>query len=726
MNVIAIRQRTDEVYPPHDDGGELGVISLKWLFAFLIRRWMLIASVGFVVFVASLTTILLQPDRYTATALLLVNGGQDRALSPEQMINGDITPSVPAVDSQLEVLRSEMLAGRLVDALNLASDPEWNPFLAPSASSAGQVIPGANQEQVRRVVVRNVMSATAVQRRGLTYAAEVSVTSLNPQRSAEMANGLVELFRQYQLEARIASSQRANEWLAARVQVLRADVQAKEAAAERYRADHGLISVQGALLTEQQTTQLQADIAQARADLAATEARYLQVQQDSANGVSGESIASVLNSGLVSNLRQQEAEIARRQADYESRYSPLHPALVNVRAEREDIRVQIAAEIGRILTGLRGDVDVARARLNTLETNMAQLRGELVGNNEELVTLRELEREAGAARSVYESFLQRFHEIAEQGSMRSAPAELVSAAGVPTGPNSPGTAFAVLVSLVLGLGIGLVAGFLAQALDEGFGDADEVERKLGIPALAIVPRLRRSELRELPVTSRHPAAYLLERQMSAFTEACRVLRTTILFAAGQPRTQVVAICSALPSEGKTTLSISLARVSALSGQRVLLVDCDLRRRSVKDVLDFEPPAGLLQVLAGEDDWRQVMYLDEATGMHVLPLSDSGFTPKDVFGGEDMTRLLDDVRASFDLIVLDCAPVLAVADTRVVVAKADCAVMVTRWQKTPVRAARSALQQLQNAGAHVRGVALNGVDRRVPGYYSYPVYEFRET
>jgi capsular exopolysaccharide synthesis family protein len=216
---------------------------------------------------------------------------------------------------------------------------------------------------------------------------------------------------------------------------------------------------------------------------------------------------------------------------------------------------------------------------------------------------------------------------------------------------------------------------------------------------------------------------MLERQMSAFAEAFRVLRTTILFAAGQPKTQVVAVTSALPGEGKTTISLCLARVAALSGQRVLLIDCDLRRRSLKEVLDIEPPVGLLQVLSGEASWRQAIYLDEASGMCVLPVSGSGFTPKEIFGAEDMSRLVSDLRGSFDLIVLDCAPVLAVAETRVAAARADCVVVVSRWQKTSMRAVRSALQQLSDAGANVRGVALNGVDRHVPGYYSYPTYDF---
>ncbi len=724
MNVIPLRQRSEDAYRPPDEGGELGLISLKWVFSFLLRRWMLIGAVAFLVAVACFSYFALQPSRYTATSLLMLQGDQERVLSPEQMVAGGATPNQQVADSQLEVLRSRMLAGRLVDDLNLIEDPEWNAALArrnAGRTSSGEVDPAVE----RQSVIGAAAAAIVVRRRGLTYAAEVSVTSESPERAAQMANRLVELFQLYQTESRIRGAERANDWLSHRLTELRRDVQEKEEIAEAYRARTGLITTEGSLLAEQQTTDLQAQVLEARADLAEKEARYFQVQQMTASGQSVDAIAGALQSNVITQLRSQEAEIARRQADFESRYGDAHPLVVNVRAEREDIRNQIDAEIRRVTGSLRSEVEVARARLRTLEDSMSVMRGELAGNNEEMVQLREYEREAAAARAVYEAFLQRFHEIADQGNIGAAPAELVSAASVPLDRSSPKLPMAFVIAIALGLGLGLAAGFLAEALDEGFSDTDDIERKLGVGALAMVPKLRRSELKQLPLASQTPAAYLMGRQVSAFTEACRVLRTSILFAAGKPKTEVVAITSALPDEGKTTMSICLARVSALSGQRVLLVDCDQRRRSVKEVLDFEPPVGLMQVLAGEVDWREATFLDDASGMHILPLSNAGFSPKDVFGSEEIDRLLAELREEFDLIVLDCAPVLAVADTRVIAAKSDCVAVVTRWQKTPIRAVRAALEHLQSAGAKIRGVVLNNVDRRMQGYYSYPMYEFRE-
>lgn len=727
MNIIPIRQPSEEILPaaPQEEQGDLGLFSLKWVLAFLIRRWLLIAATALLVFVVCFTAFLFERPKYTSTALVIINPGTERVLSQDKMVAGGVesVPAAALVDSQLDVLRSPMLIGRLVDSLGLTRDPEFNGSLPRGDASAAEVqrliaeqeADPVRRARVRQSVINAVAGAISVERRATSLATEISVQSENPERAAQMANRLVDLFIEYQLEARFQAAERANSWLATRLRELRNDVAEKDAAVQRFRVQSGLLSAQGTLLTEQQTSDIQASVLAARADLAEKEARYRRVQEVIDSGESPDAIVGIMGSEVISSLRSREADIARRQAELEERYGDAHPAVQNIRAERRDIQAQIQAEVQRVAASLSNEVDIARARLATLQGNMDVVRGQLQGNNQSLVTLNELQREADAAAAVLQAFTQRFHEITDQGSMRATSAQLVSAATVPNNRSSPNLMIAFLLSMGLGLGIGLAAGFLAESLDEGFRTGEEIEKKIGVAALANVPRLRRGDLRSLPPSSQHPAGYLVERQMSAFTEALRVLRTTILFGAGQSKTQVVAISSALPNEGKTTVSLCLARVSALSGQKVLLIDCDIRRRTLKDVLGLEPPVGLLQVLSGEANWRQAIYVDEASGMHLLPLNDSGFTPKDVFGSEAMNKLIGELRGSFDLIVLDCAPVLAVAETRVVVAKADSAVVVARWEKTPIRAVRTAVQQLQGAGANITGIALNYVDTRVPGY-----------
>jgi len=726
MNLVTIRQPVDELEPVSAEPppGE-GLSLVKWALAFLVRRWLLIGAVAFVVAALCFVAAMMEPSKYRATSIVLINPGEERVLGQDQMVGAnESAPAAAIVDSQIEVLTSPMLVGRLVDQLGLVSNPAWNGGVVQRANPAPGSEAAAAQALVRQRIINGVAAMIDARRRGTSFVVEISAETEDPQLSAEMANRLVDIYLAYQVEARIQSTEHANDWLAQRLVVLREDVQAKEAAAERFRAESGLLSTQGVLFTEQQTSEIQGSVLEARADLAQREAQYRQLRQMIDSGGSADTLASVLNSGVIATLRAREADIARRQADAESRYGDLHPTVQNVRAERQDIQDQINAEVQRIAAGLRNEVDIARARLETLQGNLGAVRGQLAGNSDSLVRLRELEREAAASRSVYENFLERSHEINDQGNLSATTTQLVSPASIPTTRSSPQLRMALLLAIALGLALGLGAGILAEALDEGFRTPEEIENKLGIPVISSVPRLRRRDMQSLPPNAQHPAGYLVERQMSAFTESLRVARTAIVYGASLRKTQVVAITSALPNEGKTTVSLSLARASALSQQNVLLIDCDLRRRSLKDVLNIEPPNGLLQVLNGEANWRDAVFLDEASGMHLLPLSETRFMSDDVFGSGAMADLLAELRDHYDLILLDCAPVLAVAETRIVASLADATVIVARWEKTPARAVRTALQGLQATRDNVLGVILNNVDTRVPGY-SYHMGSYYE-
>ncbi|MDX5392416.1 MAG: CpsD/CapB family tyrosine-protein kinase, partial [Caulobacteraceae bacterium] len=183
----------------------------------------------------------------------------------------------------------------------------------------------------------------------------------------------------------------------------------------------------------------------------------------------------------------------------------------------------------------------------------------------------------------------------------------------------------------------------------------------------------------------------------------------------------------LPGEGKTTTSVCLARSAAQQGHRVLLVDCDLRRRSVNRLMGKEPDKGLIEVLAGEASLSDVLQVDGVTGVQLLPLAKSSLTPKDVFGSAAMDRLLDELRRSYDLVILDTAPVLPVADTRVLAPKADAVVFLARWRKTPEHAIQNAFRQLLGTGAHLGGVALTQVDMKMQQKYGYgdPGYYYAE-
>ena len=682
-------------YPPGQPEGLAELFGITAALQMLRRRILIMALVGATVAVGAFSYLMLQTPRYSATALVMINPRQERVLDNESVV-GQLPRDSSTIDSEIELLRSPALLNELSQALGMMRQND--PDSGAAAQAAGDI---GGSIQVRR--------------RGNTYVIEITATAPDPRRAQLIANTYADVYIASQVNARVDTAARANSWLSRRLAELRQDVQQKESAAETFRVESGLMAAQGSSLVEQQITNVQTQVLQAQADLAEREARYRQLQEMRSSGASLETIGNALNSTTIGNLRSRESEIARRQSDLEARYLDSHPAVQAVRAERRDIEAQIQREIQRISVNLGNEVNVARARLGTLQDSLRNAAGDLSDNSSASVRLRELEREAAASRQVYESYLQRYQEIADQDQLNTSDARLMAYASLPGSPSSPKLRIAVALAIALGLLLGLGAGVIAETLDQSVKNADELEAKVGYPAIASIPTISKRMMRQMPPAERHPSGYLVGRPMSAFTEALRVLRTVIVYSKLDFSVKVVAITSALPDEGKTTISMCLARVAAMSGQRVCVVDCDLRKQSINDVIDIETDVGILQVLAGEAPWRSAIVRDPNSDAHVLPVATSGFTPRDVFGSEAMERLVAELRAHYDLVILDCAPILAVAETRVLVKHADSVVVVARAGRSHIGAVRTAVSQTESAGGKVLGVALNCV---LPHWQSY--------
>jgi capsular exopolysaccharide synthesis family protein len=684
-------------YPPTPPQGLAELFGVTGALQMLRRRLLIMILVGGTVAVAAFAFLMLRPPVYSATALVMINPRQERVVNSQELL-GDLPRDSSAIDSEIEVLRSPALMSELAEALGMMRR-------STSANGAGASSSATD----------NLASAIDVRRRGLTYVIEIGARSTDPHRAQLIANTYADVYITSQVTNRSDAAQRANSWLARRLAELREDVQQKESAAETFRVQNGLMAAQGSSLAETQITNVQTQVLQAQADLAAAQARYQQLQDLRASGASLETIGNIINSETIHSLRDREADIARRQSDLENRYLPTHPAVQAIRAERQDINDQIQREIQRITVNLGNEVAVARARLETLQSSLHAATGDLSENSSASVRMRELEREAAASRQVYESYLQRYQEIADQDQLNTSDARLVAYATQPTHPSFPTLRVSLALAIAVGLLLGLGAGVVAEILDQSVKNADDLESKVGHPAIASVPAISKRMMRQMPPAERHPSGYLIGRPMSAFAEALRVLRTVIVYSRLDFSVKVVAVTSALPDEGKTTISMCLARVAAMSGQRVVVVDCDLRKQSINDVLDVETDVGILQVLAGEAPWRSAIVRDPNSDAHVLPVATSGFTPRDVFGSDAMSRLVADLRSHYDLVVLDCAPILAVAETRVLVKHADTTVVVARAGRSATGAVRTAVQQTESAGGKVLGIVLNCVQ---PHWQSY--------
>jgi succinoglycan biosynthesis transport protein ExoP len=726
-------------YPTTEEreGGAFGNVA-----AMLRRRIRLVLIVFLGIVAAGVGLTLLQTPKYSATALLMINPNPDQVVSEKQSLTSS-RADAGSVDSEIEVLKSPALAARLASELKLDADPEWTSgpgqpvrlptdaqtstsaaysgfpgvepaatqSLAPSApAAAAGLLTGSSATPPAPKVADGVVAAVAeaidIRRRGLSYVVEVSVTSQSPERAAEMANGLSNIYLKSLAEARYDTSEKANAWLKDRLDELKIEVQQKQAAAQAYRASRNLMTIQGTGLAEQQIAVIQTSLLQTRAEYAQKRSEYEQLNSISNKGQTVSSFSG--GSDTMRELRSQEAVVGQRVADLENRYGPAHPALQQAKEEKASLDARIAQEMQRTAAKAKVESDALAARLNTQEGALGALRGELVAGNFDQVRLDALETDAEAAQSVYESFLQRYHEVARQGTLASVGARLLSLARPPVSPTSPHLLFNTALAVAAGLMLAFLAGLLAEQFRGTIETTEEVEQRVGARALVAVPQLRNRDMRHMPRANRNPPSYLLTKRMSPYAEAFRVLQASVHLS-NHTQNKVVAITSAMPGEGKTTLSLGLARVAAMGGQNVIIVDCDVRMRAINKVLEIDPQEGLQQVLSGEKNWRDVVGCDKASGAHVLPAS--SLTSKDLFGTGAMENLITELAEQYDLVVLDCAPVFAVADTRVVASLADAVIVAARARKTPARALAAAISQLEIAGARVLGVALNRVDTR---------------
>jgi capsular exopolysaccharide synthesis family protein len=291
--------------------------------------------------------------------------------------------------------------------------------------------------------------------------------------------------------------------------------------------------------------------------------------------------------------------------------------------------------------------------------------------------------------------------------------------------------------LALGLLLGLaLGGLLAQALElfeQSLRSVQDVQDRLRIACLGALPYLdKRTRMIDHELVP--PESYVLKRPLSAFGEALRGVRASLFFSSPDRNVKVLAVTSALPDEGKTTTALGLGRISSLAGSKTVIVDCDLRRRSATHALGLDVEKGLTEVLFKTATLDEVLQKDPGSGADVVPLAQAEFTPRDLFGSESMRQLVDELRERYEVVILDTAPVLPLADTRVLSPLADSVLMVVRWGRTPHSVVRTALDQLHAHGANIGGAVLEGVETSLvarllydrPDYYSelYQTYYIR--
>lgn len=716
---------------PVHAGGLIGqVIDLRRLYMMFVRRMRLFFAVAIAVFLAVVVFTVVATPKYTAVASVMLDPRKEQVTDMTAVLSG-LPPDSSVVDTEVEVLRSRHLAERVVTDLKLDQDPEFNPALARpgpvtaikdgilsllgTSDDAEEAPGGVKAQKAHEKVVDSVLKGLSIKRAGLTYVINVAFASTSPSKAATIANAFASKYLLEQLEAKYDATKQANQWLNDRLGDLKGQVETAEAAVQNYKIQHNLLSAGATTLTESEISNYNQQVAAAKAQQAEDEATLQAAQQQLAKGGGGEDVGAALDSPTIQALRAQRAAASSKVADMAGRYGARHPEMLKAQRELADVDSQIQDEVKRIISSLRAKAAASGERTSSLMTSASGAKGTLVQNSQASVALNDLQRQADAVSTLYQSFLDRFKQTSAQQGIEQSDARVVSQARIPTAQSSPKVLLNMALGLVLAVGAGLALIIVIEMLDTGLTTADDVERSLDVPHLASLPLLASvADEKRLP----SPVQYIIDKPLSSFAESFRTLRAALRYARVGVPVKIVAITSSLPGEGKTTAAVCLGRSAAQSGDRVVIVDCDLRRRNINRMIGTESERGLLEFLNGQAQLQDVLFLDRESGAYILPLAKSSFTPRDVFGTPAMDGLLQRLRENFDLVILDTAPTLAVADTRVLASKADAVVFLARWRKTPLKAVETSMKQLVASGAHIAGVALTQVDMKQQARYGY--------
>ncbi len=688
-----------------------------WLFA--RRNGSLMGAVTAGVTVFALLLALLLPPRYEGEAVVMLDQRRTQVTHVEAVVSA-LRPGQAAVRSEVNVIRARAVVDRVIDQLNLLQDRDFNASLSFGGwlrrlfSGRHPEAKARRESEDRTRVAEKLLKNLGVENDGRSVTIAITYRDRRAPRAAKIANAFADQYLVDQLEVKYDASKRANAWLARRLESLRGEVRVKEKAVEDFKIAHKLVNVGDETITEKQLTAINAQLVQARAERSQALARL-----EGVKGLDDARLATasvVLASGFIAQLKQQETGLRRQEADLGARYGNRHPKMIDLRNELRTVREKIREEIRKIVAGLQNDHDIADGKVRTLEKELARIEALAGAGNQAMVTLRQLQREAAAARGLYEGFLNRSKQIREQQDLQMADARIISRAAIPDKPYFPD----ILVFLIGGAFLGAVAGFMTawviETLDRGIRALGTIEQSFNLPALGLVPVAATAE-------GQLPTDYVLEKPLSAYAEALRSIRTAIHFSNVDHPPKVIVATSSLPGEGKTVFSASLARLLAKSGGAVLLIDADMRRPRLYSMLSLDKDKpDLARVLAGDVPLQKALQKD-ASGADVLIAHAKTPNPQDLLNSRQMGKLLNEARKRYDMVIIDTPPIMAVADAAHAARHADALVFVVRWAATPRDVVDEALKQFGSFNIKVAGAVLTQVDLNRQKQYGYGDYGY---
>ncbi|TCT22473.1 GumC family protein [Thermomonas haemolytica] len=683
------------------------------------RRRLIIGVLAAVVALALLVTLLATPV-YRATTVLQLDKEGVRVIQVDGLQPGDERGLDPTfLQTQYELIKSRSLAERVANELNLdpkelerLADEGWLgrmlDLLKPKRKKQGATGEPGNASASSRTdfqeAVKFIADSLSVEPIRNSRLVRINFDSTSPEFAARAANAIAEGYIAAGLERRFGASSYAKTYLEDQLRLTKAKLEDSERKLVEFAQKESLVNTgeQGQSLAAQNLTQLNAALATAQDQRIRAQARWQQAS-------SGAMPPDMLSNSNVRALQQQKGQL---QAQYQLKlqtFKPDYPEMLQLKSQIDELDRQIATELGGIRASVKAEYDAAVRQEQMLTGQIAALRTQALDVDGRSIQYNILKREVDTNRQLYDGLLQRYKEVGVAGDVRANNISIIDRAEVPTSRFKPSLTLNLAIGLLLGGVLGVLLAFLLEFLDDTLKTPEDIEQKLKLPVLGVIPKLGPKD----------NIAEVAANPQSAFSEAYRSVRTALQFATDHGVPKTLLVTSSGPGEGKSTTALALARNLTQLGKRVLLVDADLRNPSLHKTLGLRPEFGLSNLLAGACAFSDAVQETGDKDLQVILAGPLPPNPAELLSGSKLISLLTVGGERYDHVILDGPPVLGLADAPILSNAVDGTLMVIPSAKAKISAAQSALKRLLAARARVVGGLLTKYDARTAGYgYGY--------
>lgn len=743
------------------------------IIGFLRRRWLVLCLCILAALPFGAVNHFFARPTYTSSSIIMVDPRVTQ-LFPNSLVP-DASRDPSWVENQIGVLKSQGVAAYVVKQLRLADDPE---FLRedPGAFASmfeyfgkklglerlllalGIAEPERQKNEAERIGEAQgaFTRRIDVKRVGLSNMLRIEFRSRNPDQAVKIANTMVDAYIYDQLTAKYQANRRASDWLLERLQVLREDAANAERAVLEFKSKNNIVAAGGKLVNDQDMIDASGKLATSKAAASDILARLnrldsvVKSSQSAADSGIDETIAAVdettsdaMQNSIIGQLRKQYLDLVNREIAWSAQYGKTHIAVVNLQKQIRDLRRSMVSELTRIRESLRSEYQIASQRQATAEKTLSDVIAQSKGVNQAQIALFNLEATAQSYRRLYDNFLQRHTEAVQQQTLPVTEARAISPAAVyQTGPK---LGVIWLATLLAGVGIGAGLGAFRELMDRGFRTKEQVQKALSLQCLSLIPVLtdramlgilndtktiglqartsptvaaviRNTMARRVHKTSRLMRT-VQQAPDSILAESIRMIKLNLELEAGSQPMRVLGLTSAFPGEGKSSLAAALATVIAQGGQRVILVDCDLRNPSLSRALSPDAHAGVIDAVHGQVNFQELIWTDPATNLSFLPgVAGAPTSSSEFLGSAEALTLFAALRKFYDYVIVDLPPLVAATDVRAASQLLDSYVLVVEWGRTKIDAVQYAMRHAPGVYERTAGIVLNKVDVEAMGRY----------